>query len=480
MNRTVTSPVPVGAVRRRVSDGVDAVVRRTTEHLPDGLKRQLSGPYNRYKIAEADWEFRARSVEARTPDADAPRHVVLVVVDALRADAVEPETSPYLAERTLGAAVTPSPWTFPAVTSLLVGRYPHEHGAMRRGDESERTSTELVVPPKLSDGDETLPEVFAGAGYRTFGGFAFHMPFFALGGRFERHALYDDADAETLLSNAATWIEAEPAERSFSYLHLGDLHEPVDPPERYWENHEVDAAIPNLRRWEHLHEVDLDLDGERYRRHRQRLYRAALEYVDDRLRRFHDRLLERLDGEVVLLVTADHGEGFWDHAAFDAAHFVDSRPAYCVDHGGTPYEAIARVPLAVDGLDLDPFDSVDAPASLIDVAPTLLDVIGLPDALPASGHSLTAAVPPERVPLVEATRYGYEKKAAYYDGWKLLVSRRDDASVGFSLPAEEPTELPADVGRRLEEALPPWPDGEGADVRVSGIARSRLEDLGYV
>ena len=480
MNRSADSPDSIDVVRRRVTDGVDAAVRRTTAHLPDVVKRQLAGPYNRFKVAEANREFRARTAPSRTPATDTPDHVVVVVVDALRADMVEHESCPFIAERSLGAAITPSPWTFPAVTSLLTGRYPHEHGAMRHADEATRASTELVVPPRLPDEDETVPEVFASAGYRTFGAFAFHMPFFALSGRFENHALYDDADAGTLLSDAATRLEERGAESTFSYLHLGDLHEPVDPPDRYWTAHDVDASIPNLRRWDFVDVVDPGPDGERFRRHRERLYRAALAAVDDQLRRFHDRVLDRLDGDVVLLVTGDHGEGLWDHTAFDAAHFVDSRPAYCVDHGGTPYEAIARVPLAVDGLDLEPFDSVTAPASLVDVAPTLLDAIGLSDAIPTSGHPLTTPPSTDRIPLVEATRYGYEKKAVYYDGWKLLVSRRDDVSVGFSLPAEEPVELPTEVERRLIEALPAWPDGTGVDVRVSGMARDRLEDLGYV
>ena len=480
MVRANDSTVPAGSARRRLSAGVDEAVRLTAAHLPDGVKRRLSAPYNRFKVVEADSTFRNRALTVRTPAPDAPDHVVVVVVDALRADSVDPATCPFIEERSLGAAITPAPWTFPAVSSLLVGRYPHEHGAMRRSDEAERTSTDLVIPSRLPADDETLSEVFAGAGYRTYGGFAFHMPFFALGGRFEHHALYDDADAGTLLADAAAWLEARREATTFSYLHLGDLHEPVDPPERYWTAVDVDASIPNLRRWDYVDAIDPGSDGERYRRHRERLYRGALSYVDDQLCQFHERLTERVDGDVALLVTADHGEGFWDHAAFDADHFVDSRPAYCVDHGGTPYEAITRVPLAVDGLDLHPVDSVAAPASLVDIAPTLLDVIGLPDTLPTSGHPLTSPIPPERIPLVEASRYGYEKKAAYADGWKLLVSRRDDVSVGFALPEEEPTELPVDVDRRLAAALPAWPDGDGADVRVSGLARDRLEDLGYV
>ncbi|WP_255197780.1 sulfatase-like hydrolase/transferase [Halorarius litoreus] len=450
-----------------------AVVSRVVQRLPDSVKRRLAGPYNRVQTARADREFRRRDRESRQPAADAPRHVVCVVVDALRADAVDPATTPFLATRLAGEAITPAPWTFPAVTSLVTGRYPHQHGSMRQSDAADRGATDLVVPPTLATEEPTLPELFAAAGYRTYGAFAFHMPFFALGGRFERHALYDDAPADVVLPDFADWVDDHADERTFSYLHLGDLHEPVEPPESYWERFDVDPTIDGLSRWRFRETPDPGPEGERYRDHRRRLYRAAAAYVDDRLAALHDRL----PADVALLVTADHGEALWEHAAFDAETFVDSRPAYGIDHGGTPYEAIARVPLVTDGLDLR-LDG--APASLVDVAPTLLDTLGCEDALPATGSSLLRGVPEDRIPLVEACRYGHEKKAAYVDDWKLVVSRGDDAAVGFSLPDEEPTDLPEDVEARLFEALPAWPDGEHPERRVSGMAQQRLEDLGYV
>jgi arylsulfatase A-like enzyme len=451
------------------------VTRRVVERLPDGVKRRLAGPYNRVQTARADREFRRRERPRLTPGADAPRHVVCVVVDALRADAVEPETTPFLAARQAGMAVTTAPWTFPAVTSLVTGRYPHEHGSMRQSDAADRGATDLVVPPTLPAEQTTLPEVFASAGYRTYGAFAFHMPFFALGGRFERHALYDDAPASTLLDDFADWFARHEDERTFSYLHLGDLHEPVSPPGEYWARHDVDRSLDGIRRWRYRDDPDPGPDGERYREHRRRLYRAAADYVDDELASLHARHLDRAD--LALLVTADHGEALWEHAAFDAATFRDSRPAYGIDHGGTPYEAIAQVPLVADGLDLD-LDG--GRASLVDVAPTLLDAIGLADALPATGTPLAAGVPADRIPLIEAARYGHEKKAAYLGEWKLVVSRGDDAAVGFRLPDEDPADLPEDVRKHLFEALPAWPDGEHPERRVSGLAQQRLEDLGYV
>jgi hypothetical protein len=466
-----------------VADGLDAVRRRLVESLPDGVKRRLVGPYNRYLTLRADREFRKRRTERldRTPGRDAPRHVVCVVVDALRADAIAAADSPFLTAYSRRTLLAPAPWTFPSVSSLVTGQYPHEHGAIRRSDDADTGATDLVVPPALPAETETLPEAFASAGYDTYGGFAFHMPFFAIGGRFARHAVYDGADAEAVLDDFRRWADARADGRTFSYLHLADLHEPVDPPTPYWTRYDVDASIPEITSWDYAADPDPDGAGRRYRRHRKRLYRAALAYVDDQLARLHADLSRRLDGDVLFVVTADHGEAFWEHAAFDAARFADSRPAYCVDHGGTPYESLVRVPLAVDGIGFDASPADDeGRASLVDLAPTLLDAAGLAEDFPATGASLRDAVPRSRVPIVESTRYGHEKKAAYAGEWKLVASKGDGERAGFRLPEEEPAELPPGVESRLAESLPPFPDGESADARVSGMARQRLEDLGYV
>ena len=451
------------------------MMSRLVQRLPDGVKRRLAGPYNRIQTVRADREFARREIDSLRPAAGAPRHVVCVVVDALRADAIDPETTPFLHARRVGTALTTAPWTFPAVTSLVTGRYPHEHGSMRQSDAADRGATDLVVPPALPAADPTLPAVFAAAGYRTYGAFAFHMPFFALGGRFERHALYDDAPAAAVCADFLDWFDDHAAEPTFSYLHLADPHEPLDPPAAYWADHDVDSTIDGIARWRYRDSRPDGPEAEYYREHRRRLYRATAAYVDDQLA----ALAARLPDDVALLVTADHGEALWEHTDLDAETFVDSRPAYGIDHGGTPYEAIARVPLVAEGFD-GAFEVAGGRASLVDVAPTLLDLLGHEDALSATGRSLRRGVPDDRIPLVEACRYGHEKKAAYLDDWKLVVSRGDDEALGFRLPEEAAADLPADVERRLYDALPAWPDGRHPERRVSGMAQQRLKDLGYV
>lgn len=113
---------------------------------------------------------------------DEQPNVLLLVIDACRADAVAPYAdgvrTPNIA--TLASegtvferAISPAPWTLPSVTSLLSGLYPHEHGATSRGFESDcptitRDLTEkgyhsVHLSPKTWIGD-WLPQ---GAGFDT-------------------------------------------------------------------------------------------------------------------------------------------------------------------------------------------------------------------------------------------------------------------------------------------------------------------------
>lgn len=462
----------------------------------DGLSSRLLTVRTRaadwLRERRADRRFRRRDLPASTPADGAPRHVVCVVVDALRADAVDPALTPFLASLSPASAVSPSTWTFPAVSSLLTGRYPSEHGAIRRTDAYEQSVADVTPLPPAVSGVTTLPERLAGAGYDTFGGFGMIVPFLALSGRFRTHRLAAGADAERLLSEHESWLADRRDERTFSYLHLSDLHEPVTPPVAYREAHDVDDSIPGIERWRYEDVPRGSPTVERYRTHRKRLYGAAAEYVDDRLAASRARLADRVDDALVIVV-GDHGEGFWEQAAFHAAHFADSRPAYCVGHGGAPYEAVTRVPVAfagtggVDGVEIA---DVDARVSLIDVAPTVLDAVGLGGvsagataggtAPSPAGVSLLGSVPERRL-LVEGVRYGYEKKAVYDGDRKLVVSRGDGVTAGFSLPDETPREFSPRVETSMRAALPPWPEGESrpSEARVSKEARRRLEDLGY-
>jgi arylsulfatase A-like enzyme len=448
------------------------IKRYLVENLPPRAKRLLALPYDIYQTRKADAEFASKDIVERERGDGAPRHIVWVVVDALRSDYVNEETTPYLASLDGTSAVTPGAWTFPAVSSLLSGVYPHEHGAMKQTDEPD-DSPGLTLPPRMEDDRETLTEALAGAGYDTYGGFGHDTPFVALSGRFDKHALYHkvNSNARDVLNDYLEWVEGR--DRTFAFLHLADPHIPVDPPDEYWERHEVEKSIDGIRNWDYQNDINCGDACQKYRDNRRRLYRASVDYSDDELARFDDLLSDTLE-DPHLFVTSDHGEAMWEHVETDVENFGSTG---CVDHGGAPYEALARVPLLYDG-DTDlTFDT--GYVSLLDLHATVLDLVGLDD-IETDGHSLVEGVPEDRSPLVEGSLSGYEKKAVYSDGYKLIVSKGDDAEMAFSVPDEDTVELPDDVYEKMVERLPPWPDQDGdAETDVSGVVEDRLETLGY-
>jgi arylsulfatase A-like enzyme len=117
----------------------------------------------------------------------------------------------------------------------------------------------------------------------------------------------------------------------------------------------------------------------------------------------------------LVVVTADHGEEFGEHGG----EF----------HGATLYEEILRVPLlvAMPGIAAR---RVDAPVSLLDVAPTIVELAGggrgRLDA--ADGTSLAGAMRGEaleaRAVLAETVRYGRGSRAIVEGGWKLVYEGR--------------------------------------------------------
>lgn len=442
--------------------------RTLIRRLPPAAKEMLSVPYDRYQTWQANRQFARKSLPEYTPAADAPKHIILIVVDALRADYVNEELTPFLASLDGYNAITPGTWTFPAVSSILSGVYPHEHGAMRQSDTVDE-SDGITLPPQMDPDRETITEALAGAGYDTYGGFGHDTPFVALAGRFQDHDLFHTitSNADDVLNAYRSWVDGR--DRTLGIVHLADPHIPVDPPAEYWDKHGVDRSIDGINNWRYNTTYPCDEACQRYRDHRRRLYRAAVEYVDDALRRFSGRIEAELD-DYELIITADHGEALWEHLEFDREHFGGTG---CVDHGGAPYESLARVPL------LTTVNTVASESvSLVDIAPTIASLVGI-DGPDMSGYSLIEDQPDNRLPLVEGGLNGYEKKAVYDDEYKLIVSHGDSVEVGYQLPEETVIELPAEQRERMLEALPPWPDGTSAETAVSEVVEDRLAQLGY-
>jgi arylsulfatase A-like enzyme len=179
-----------------------------------------------------------------------------------------------------------------------------------------------------------------------------------------RDGILDDS---VTVTEAMKWIDAGGAEPFFVYLNLQNAHSPY-------------ALPPGAPRRFGPANPDFTISYGWFPRERvaevKGIYADSLAYVDAQLGRLFDRLRDRgMWDRTVVVVSADHGEGFYEHG-------------YAA-HGSMLYDESLRVPIVVRAHGLEP--SVDArPAQLIDIPPTVLGLLGLPPHPAFQGIDLAA------------------------------------------------------------------------------------------
>jgi arylsulfatase A-like enzyme len=318
-----------------------------------------------------------------------------------------------------------------------------------------------------------LSDLLEGAGYETGMVTAIPMAEKAVGDRFQSVSVRYMA-AEERVAAARDWMAGR--DRWFCYLHLGDPHVPMNIPEDHRETFDV-PSMAGINDWR-FRETTNGAEFERYREARIRAYDAAIRGADDAL----GNLLADIDDETIVVVCGDHGEAFWEHPNLERQMNNDPRGYYATDHGHSVFEEVARVPLWMRAPGLDRTTS-DRPVSLVDVAPTILRVLGAatPDGL--DGRLLTeSATADDRPILCEETAYGYNQRAVWRAGKKALTAPKTETTLAFELEEYVEGEPLETVPDELEEALASFGNGvEGADrMAVDDNTRARLEELGYL
>lgn len=332
--------------------------------------------------------------------AERPPDLILITVDTLRADAVSAEDTPRMAELAAeGArfthAYTPLPRTTPAVASLMTGLWPHHHGSREVGD------------PMLAG--TPLAEVLSEHGYATLAASANAAanPAQNLDRGFDRFVGHDDlvarygehvtayavdvpegapTPAEALSAEALALVDEVSEDRPlFLWLLYLDPHM-LYFPRRAWHrgltgDDCLELYAHYLEHTEAAGQVFSNVGGvaERALPACRALYRAEVAAVDDAVGRLLDGLARRgrLDRAVVVL-TADHGENLGEGGLY-------------YEHGPNLHDAGLEVPLAVAGPGIEPGRVLTGAVSLVDLAPTLLSLLGIDPAArpPADGVDLS-------------------------------------------------------------------------------------------
>ncbi len=408
-------------------------------------------------------------------------NVLLVTIDTLRADHVGVYGSEGMLTPTIDQFAKEGlrfertyahvPLTLPSHASLLTASYPtrngvHDNGTFRLGD---------ALP--------TLAAALKQSGYRTaafVGSFVLDARF-GLGRGFD---LYDDrmngssADlevvqrtAEEVLKPAYRWITgaapstpapgtpapstAAPSTQHrgpwFAWVHLYDPHEPYAPPEPYRSQY---ASEP--------------YDGE-------------IAYTDASLGAFFAQLrrVAALDNTLVV-IASDHGEALGEHGERT--------------HGLFAYDATLRVPLVMWAPPQLRPGVFGETMRLVDVAPTVLDLIGAAPMAGVDGRSIRPFVSGEQ-PFDRPASYFEALNANLTRGWAPLTGVVRDRLKLIDLPIPELYDLAADPGERQNLYAPQRERARDLESRLDQIAKgaapaapapidpdaeARLRALGYV
>ncbi len=421
-------------------------------------------------------------VVPRSPD------VVLVLVDAFRGDhtgymGLELPATPTLDRLAtemawFSRAYAASSWTLPSTASLLTGVPTWEHRAVR-----DRERRELFG--RLPADIPTLATTLGERGYRcaAFVNNTLLAPEFGLDQGFD---LYDfhgappvgHRSAHDTVDAAVAWLDAgeDPA---FLLVHFQEPHEDYDPPApfagRFREGlpHAIEVPLGEVQ-VKALRRGELPITDDD-RRFIQAVYDEEILATDDAI----GRLVTHLRGrpgwdELQLVVTADHGEEFWDYGGYE--------------HGHTTRSAVTRVPLLIK-----------VPGAAAGENPTVISHLDVHHLLAGTDDELRGIVTsgdhvPGRIALSEGGLYGPPETSAVTDDLRLVLhleSAPPTADLfGIDEHGRDVTDLGADPAQR-DRAAPLYAEIERLrghlspaeahqPVSLSPSIVEQLRALGYV
>lgn len=413
----------------------------------------------------------------RRPPSGDVRRVVVVGVDTLRADALgahgygrptSPELDAWASQMVVfDRAYAPAPRTFPSFRTATTGRY-----------------------PLSARGAPTLAEHLRPLGFRTAGIVAnVHLvPRFGFADGFEHWYYENGARAADQVDRALAWLGEHRDEDSFLFLHLMDPHTWYNAPEPYGSRfqegprpEEIPEVFDRWHLWRLMkRKAGISDAGKRWVRS---AYDGEVAYVSAQIARFLSAV-DQLPGKTLVVLHTDHGEEFWEHGGYEHNHSL--------------YDELVRAVLWVRpprGWAGGPH-RVDAPVGLVDLVPTVLDVVGAP-AAPTDGRSLRAFVDPARAadrdalatalearPLqVGHLMFGTERWGVVADGHKYILHTGNGREEVYDLRADpgETTNLadtapPArlDALRAALAEATGWPVKPGWRLRMASRAPFRV------
>jgi arylsulfatase A-like enzyme len=299
-------------------------------------------------------------------------NIILISVDCLRPDHMsaygyERLTTPHIDAMVEDGvlfenATSTSTWTLPGHMSMLTGLPPSLHRANKW--------------EKLDSSIPYLAEILASSGYQVDGiaSWVYVSQAFGFERGFHLYRVLDQPRADRVIDEALDLVRRARGANQFLFIHLFDPHWPYLPPVEFRES--FAARPPDISGL-------LDTIGKRIAPTRddqiqqaKDLYDAEIAFVDREIGRFLGELeAAGLYDESLIILTADHGEAFWEHGHWQ--------------HTDTLFDEIIRVPMIVKWPGSSMRGRCGAQVNLVDLFPTFVESAGI-DYTHGRGENLKA------------------------------------------------------------------------------------------
>ncbi len=405
--------------------------------------------------------------------------VILLSIDNLRPDRLgvygeDRPTSPQLDRLAAQSVVfdnayATAPWTLPSHMSMFSGLHPKSHRA-------------VTALAKAAPEIPMLAEILRAHRYRTFAvtGGGYVGAAFGFDRGFEQYEVAW-ATRRVVRETLDRLRDTDQSDPYFLFVHTFGVHCPFNVPPRYREQFDRRPPADHvdvLGKCGDTHYSKMELTPGQISFISDR-YDAGIRRTDDDLAPLFELLEERGDlDRAILIVTSDHGEEFDEHGR--------------MGHGRALYSESLRVPLLIRIPGVAP-RRVATPVSLVDLAPTVLDLLDLPadgmegqSLAPLLAHGDAAA---DGRPLYAETELrGESGRTVIFRGYQLITDDVRDRTELFELRSDPEQKRPLGEARAQRAELAGvledhFPRGRPRPITKADPPAERLEQLralGYI
>jgi len=322
-----------------------------------------------------------RSINRSNSPSNSP-NIILISIDALRADHLScygyhRNTSPNI-DRLASQGVlfknafSQATWTLPSHTSIFLSQYVWRH----KVDNPDK---------RLGNSSTTLAEILRDRNYTTcaFVGGGLLSSRYGFNQGFE---IFDDRTSgkrrfgqiSSYMDKLLSWLKSVRNRKFFLFIHTYDVHGPYNPPASYF-----DLYTKGYCKGKHLRTsrgIKLGkLNASEFTPEEidyiMAVYDGGINYVDAQLGKIFEKLDQLgIDDNTIIIVTSDHGEGFKEHGR--------------LRHGYKSYIELVHVPLIMRGPGIPRNRTYENFVQHIDIAPTILEILNIPQRKEMQGRSL--------------------------------------------------------------------------------------------